>query len=297
MLYISESIPSESLQPVAYAPQVRTVAGANGSGLYRAFITKGGDIFAGAPLLSGGDYYNNPINRVASAQTTRIPAAPYLIYPINAMNSIMWYDTVNQRFLNFASIAIGVASTLLTDGPNDAFPWNQPAGRTLVYAENTKNTNGGASGTSFAVMKNADNTNLIYKMYASTVPVKVGAYAVKPIATDFNKASFYAFSSTRSVVLYAVGNKLYAYDYNPGFEKIYQFPELSTDEITMVKFDTQIDATSNSVYIATYNATTKGTLRRFLLGTNPNLVELLPQDKSTWSGMVKIKDINWRAIN
>src|SRR5699024_10573056 len=102
---------------------------------------------------------------------------------------------------------------------NDIFPWNQPAGRTLVYAENTRNTDGGSTnGNSFAIMKNADNTCLIYKFYANgTNPAKRGAYEVKPMATDFEKADHYAFSSNRSVVFYSVGNKLYAYDYNPGF--------------------------------------------------------------------------------
>jgi hypothetical protein len=299
VLYISEAIPPETLQPVVYAPQVRTAAGAVGSTLYRAFITKAGDIFAGVPLLAGGDFYNNPVNRVATAQQVRIPAAPYLLYPINSMSSFMWYDTQNQRFLNYTGIGSAVASTVLADVAGSAFPWNQPAGRTLVYAENTKNTDGGSTnGNSFAIMKDANNTSLIYQFYANgTSPAKRAAFTVKPIATDFDKANFYAFSSNRTVVFYSVGNRLYAYDYNPGVEKIYQFPELGNDEITMVKFDTQIDQLANSLYIATYNATTKGTLRRFLVGANPNVVEILQQNKSTWAGMIKIKDFNWRAVN
>ena len=30
---------------------------------------------------------------------------------------------------------------------------------------------------------------------------------------------------------------------------------------------------------------------------NPNFVDLQLQPKSTWTGLVKIKDINWRAVN
>jgi hypothetical protein len=146
-------------------------------------------------------------------------------------------------------------------------------------------------------MKNTDNTCHIYKFYANgTNPAKRAGYTIKPMATDFHKADHYAFSSNRSVIFYSVGNKLYAYDYNPGFEKFYEFPEIQ-DEITMLKFDTQIDHVANSLYIATYNSATKGTLQRFRVGTNPNIVELLPQENSTWSNLVKIKDINWRATN
>ena len=300
MLYASEPIDPATLHPVTIAPQIRTAAGAIGGTFYRAMITKGGDVFASIPLFMGGDFFNNPVNRVASAQEVRIPAAPYLLYPINNMSSIIWYDTRNNRFLNFASFGIGTASSELTDASGSVFPWNQPAGRTLVYAENTRNTDGGSTnGNSFAIMKDADNTHHIYKFYANgTNPAKRAAYVVKPIATDFDKADFYAFSSNRSVVFYSVGNRLYAYDYNPGFEKVYSsFPQLASDQITMLKFDTQMDHVINSLYIATYNSSTKGTLRRFRLGTDPNTVELQPQDNSTWTGLVKVKDVNWRAVN
>lgn len=298
MVYMSESLNPETLHPLVIAPQVNTVAGGISGSFYRAMITTGGEVFASIPLFSGGDYFTNPVNRLATAQEVRLPAAPYLIYTTGNFSTFIWYDTKNQRFLNYAS-GIGTASTLLTDGPNDDFPWNQPSGRTLVYAENTRNSDGGSTnGNSFAIMKNTDNTCLIYKFYASgSNPAKRGAYAVKPIARDFDKAKCYAFSSRRTVVFYVVGNKLYAYDYNPDNEKLYEFPELGNDEISMIKFDTQIDYISNSLYIGTYNSATKGTLRRYLVGTNPNVVELLIQPNSTWQNMVKIKDVNWRAIN
>jgi hypothetical protein len=298
ILYMSEDIDPATLHPIVVAPQIRTAAGAIGTTTYRALITSSGDIFANSPLLMGGDYYTNPVNRVDNGPDTRLPAAPYLLYPINSMSNFMWYDTKNQRFLSFTKIYVGTTSTVLTDKETDVFPWNQPAGRSLVYAENTRNSDGGSTnGNSFAIMKNTDNTCHIYKFYANgTNPAKRAGYTIKPMATDFHKADHYAFSSNRSVIFYSVGNKLYAYDYNPGFEKFYEFPEIQ-DEITMLKFDTQIDHVANSLYIATYNSATKGTLQRFRVGTNPNIVELLPQENSTWSNLVKIKDINWRATN
>ncbi len=147
-------------------------------------------------------------------------------------------------------------------------------------------------------MKDADNTHHIYKFYANgTNPAKRNYYMVKPIATDFAKADHYAFSSKRTVVFYSVGNKLYAYDYNPGNERSYTISNIGNDVVTMIKFDTQIDHLTNSLYVATYNSASKGTLRRFMVGSDPNTVELLLQGNSTWSGLVKIKDINWRAVN
>ncbi|WP_166664863.1 PKD-like family lipoprotein [Pedobacter metabolipauper] len=299
-LFMSEQIDPETLHPIAVAPQIRTAAGAISATFYRVMLTKAGDLFACFLLINGGDFYNNPINRVATAQQVRIPAAPYLLYSTGDMTTVMWYDTQNQRFLNYNGFGSATASTVLADVAGSAFPWNQAqSGRSLVYAENTRNTDGGSTnGNSFAIMKDAGNAHYVYKFYASgAAPAKRAAYTILPIATDFAKADHYAFSSNRSVIFYSVGGKLYAYDYNPGNERFYQFPEIGADEITMLKFDTQIDYLANSLYIGTYNSTTKGTLRRFTLGTNPNVVDLLPAAKSTWSGLVKIKDINWRAVN
>ncbi|TKC06188.1 PKD-like family lipoprotein [Pedobacter frigoris] len=300
VLYISETIDPQTLHPIVIAPQIRTAAGLISSTNYRVMLTKSGDIFASFLAINGGDFYNNPINRVATAQDVRIPAAPYLLYATGSMTTAMWYDTVNQRFLNYSGFGLATSSTVLADVAGAAFPWNQGAtGRSLVYAENTRNTDGGSTnGNSFAIMKDPVNVHHIYKFYANgSAPAKRAAYVVSAIATDFDKATFYAFSSNRTVVFYAAGNKLYAYDYNPGNERIYQYPEIGNDQITMLKFDTQVDHLQNSLYIATYNSATKGTMKRYRVGTNPNVVELLPQDNSTWSGLVKVKDINWRAVN
>jgi len=297
-VFMSDAIDPNTLHPVVVAPQIRNIMGDIGSTLYRALVTQRGDIFASVPLLMAGDFYNNPVNRVAAAPDELIPAAPYLLYPINNMSSVMWYDTRYQRFLNYTGIGLSTTSAVLTDKEGDPFPWNQPAGRTLIYAENTRNTDGGANnGNSFALMKDKDDTYHIYKFYANgTNPVKRAAYTVKAIATDFDKAEGYAFSSNRSVLFYFFGNKLYAYDYNPGFEKIYAFPEMGINPITMLKFDTEIDHLTNSLYVASYDGQ-KGLLRRFKVGNNPNLIDLELQDNSTWTDLLKIRAISWRAVN
>lgn len=251
-------------------------------------------------LLNGGDYYTNPINREESNFDKRIKTAPYLFYPIGNMSTIMWYDIEKDRFMNYASFGLAQVSVVPVDNAADIFPWNQAAtGRKLVYGENTRNTDGGSTnGNSFAILKDNNNTFSIYKFYAnSATPLKRDMYTVKPIATDFDKASFYAFSSRRTVVFYAVGKKLYAYDYNKGLEKLYEFPDLGTDDITMIKFDTQIDFATNALYIATYNESIKGRLRRFMVGTDPNTVTITPVNRSDWNGLIKIKDMNWRAVN
>jgi hypothetical protein len=190
---------------------------------------------------------------------------------------MMWFDAENQRFMTYANFA-SATSTIPADVAGDIFSWNLASqGRTLVYGENSRNTDGGSTnGNSFAIVKDNTGNHYIYKFYATSGSPK--------------KRDLYT-------VFYSVGNKLYAYDYNKGLEKFYQFPELSTDEITMLKLDTQIDFATNSLYVATYNATTKGRLRRYMVGSNPNTVDITPVDRSDWQGLVKIKDMNWRGVN
>jgi hypothetical protein len=302
----NENVNKDALTPIVSMPQVRDKAGSAGGSSNtwaRAVMTSDGDIYATHSLLNGGDYYSVPINRLAANYDKKLKAFPYFWYAIANNGSIpamMWYDIDNQRFMVYATFGSTLASTIPTDGATDIFAWNLASqNRTLVYGENTRNTDGGSTnGNSFAIVKDNTGQHYIYKFYATgTSPIKRDLYTVSPIATDFDKANFYAFSSKRTVVFYSVGNKLYAYDYNKGLEKFYQFPELATDEISMLKFDTQIDYATNSLYVATYNAGTKGRLRRYDVGTNPNTIDITPVAGSDWDGMIKIKDMNWRGLN
>jgi PKD domain-containing protein len=299
IVVLTDPLNKQSLTPILYAPQLKDRAGGVGHTYSRVMMTSDGNIFPTSAYLAGGDFYQNPANREQSNFGKLLKTAPFLWYTINSLNSFMWYDTENQRFLNYSQFGTGIVSTVPTDNAGDIFPWNQASvSRTLVYGENTRNTDGGSTnGNSFAIMKDNSNNHYIYKFYANgATPQKRDLYTVLPIATDFDKASFYAFSSRRTVVFYAVGNILYAYDYNKGLEKAYTFPEI-VDEITLLKFDTQIDFATNALYVATYNAGTKGRLRRYMVGTDPNTITISPVNRSDWDGLIKIKDMNWRAVN
>lgn len=299
LVYTTDPINKNELSPAVIAPQLANSSGGSGGSSSRAVLTSNGHLFA-ISLFGAADLYGNPANRHASNFNKLLKAAPYALYSIGSFNSVVWYDVDNNRFMNLPSIGFAATSDYPQDLPDDPFPWNQAGtGRKLRYAENTRNTDGGSQhGNSFAVMINDNRESFIYKFYANGgTPAKRASYKVTAIATDFDKADYYAFSSNRTVVFYAVGAKLYAYDYNPGNEKIYQFPEVGTDPITMLKFDTTVDAATNALYIATYNANTKGTLRRFNIGNNPNQVDIQAITRSKWDGLLKIKTMNWRAVN
>jgi len=299
LVYTTDNIDKGKEFPLILAPQIISSNGNNGNVYNRVILTNTGNIYANS-LWGAPDFYANPINRLKDSFNTLIKSAPYLFYSIGSLNSILWYDANKNRFLNFTSLGFNTSSETLPDAGTDPFPWNQEAtGRKLIYGENTRNSDGGsAQGNSFAILKDANNTCFVYKFYANGgSPSKKSMYTIKPIATDFDKADHYAFSSIRTVIFYAVGNKLYAYDYNPGNEKLYQFSTIGNDPISMLKFDTQIDPNTNSLYIATYNSATKGTLRRFTVGNNPDNVEIQAVNKAIWNGLVKVKNFSWRAVN
>lgn len=301
LTYTSLPISHEGMRPVLLAPQITSINGTLAEGLgARMMITKDGNIYGGNVLENGGDYYANPVNRLESDPQTLLPAAPYLLYPLKNATSMVWYDQTHERFMCIPSFYGNFTSITMADGANDSFSWNQAAtGRTLVYAENTTNSDGGAAnGNSFAVMKNDADEHFIYKFYVNgNSPQKTGYYTVKPLAINFERATQYAFSSYRTIVFYIADGRLYAYDYNPGNERLYQFTVAGGDQVTMVKFDTQIYPLTNSLYIATYNPATKGALQRYTVGTNPNVVEIQPVESEKWDNLIKIKNWSWRAVN
>ena len=263
LLFMDRTLDTEFV-PVDIIPRVKDKAGKNGgSSYYRTVVCNNGYIFNASTLLMGGDYYNNPVNCLTSDQNTYYKAFPYLFYTLNSYSGgFLWFDVENRRFLTVKnSIAV---SDLLEDQAGDPFPWNQgTTGRTLVYGENTLDV-GSSNGNSFAILKDP-----------------AGAY-------------FYAFSSRRTVVYYAVGATLHAYDYNKGNERHYTFD--MGDPITMLYCDTAIEPNANPLYVATYNATTGGKLQKYIQGVNPDKVELEADEKSCWEGLMKIKKMSWRAV-
>lgn len=295
IIYTS-AVPKDNLCVVDVAPQVIDITGGLGNNFYRALVTSNGLVFT-TSMGTNKDNYLDPVNRLSASSTDFLPAFPFLFYPLKNFYGVVWYDTINNRFLRATNTS--TFSYELVDQPADPFPWNQGStGRQLIYGENTFNKDGGkSSGNSFALMKDQQGNFFIYKMYAyGSKPEKIGAYQVNTsIATGFVNATMFAFSSLRTVLFYMSGNKLYAYDYDPGNEKCYSF-DVGGGEITMIKFDTQIRPDVNALYVATYDSVNKGRLVRYVVNTNPNSVTIKADAENTWDGLTKIKNISWRAL-
>ena len=299
LLYLSQSYDSDFV-PVDIIPRIKDNLGNVASTYNRAVVCNNGYIFVGSSVLMGGDYYIDPVNREESNPNVWLKAKPYLLYSLKKYNGgIVWYDETNERFMRVKSSYDSFSKTM-NDVEGDPFDWDQrKTGRTMVYGENTFNTDGGSTnGNSFALLKDGSGEFYIYKFYVSSSVAKRDAYTISSsLAIDFDKADFYAFSSRRTVVFYAVGSRLYAYDYNKGNEKCYLLEDFGEDQITMLKCDTQIEPSANPVYVATYNNANGGTLRKYIQDMNPDKVEVTPVSNSCWTGLTKIKKMSWRAAN
>ena len=298
LLYLSQSYDSDFV-PVDVIPRIKDKAGNVASSSDRAVVCSNGYIFVGSSFMLGGDYYMDPVNCESSNPNVWLKAKPYLLYSLNKYNGIVWYDETNERFMRVASSYVTSSSTMV-DVEGDPFDWDQrKTGRTMVYGENTFNTDGGSTdGNSFALLKDGAGEFYIYKFYVSSSVAKRDSYTInRSLATDFDKADFYAFSSRRTVIFYTVGSRLYAYDYNKGNEKCYLLEDFGENQITMLKCDTQIEPSANPIYLATYNDTDGGSLRKYDQGMDPNKVEVIPVPNACWTGLIKIKNMSWRANN
>lgn len=243
--------------------------------------------------LYSGEYYSNPVNRGSKTQNVLYKTFPYIFSAPGRVGGYVLYDMEQDRFLRMSTFDSYTRE--MTDNAGDIFPWNQENnGRKLIYGENTMNTDGGSStGNSFALMKDNNNNFFIYKFYAYSNAYKRGGFTIKMAsATNLNNAELFAFSSKRTLFLYAVGKTLYAYDYNEGYETLYT--KEFEDEITMIKFDIESNSTYNDLYVATYNAESGGILQKYTLEPDQNNFELNPDEKCCWKGLVKVKSIDWR---
>ncbi len=224
---------------------------------YRGYVTE--DAIVGGGFVSGAEAYQNPVNRYSATSTEFFTPYKNIFYPAegNSIGGYLTYDMDNDRFVTLNGNYMFLTTSYcrqLTDGPSDAFPWNQ-SGRTLVYG-----TNSGYY--SYAIMKDTDNdTNFhLYEMYVNSYysPTKVNAYSFTTAeAPEFDMASHYAITYSPgdyTIILYAVGNELHQLNYATGQHTLVRTFD---GEITFLEYNWKLPGTEaypNSRFlICTYN--------------------------------------------
>lgn len=282
----------QNIFPVDIAPRINSSSGTLVNGLRRIVVTNTGHAFTSDLTSGGNDFYGNPVNRLAGVNTSTFKVFSKVMHGPGSLSTYTLFDLDNKRFVYASSSAANV--NLLSDRPTDPFPWNQ-TDRTIVYAENTRNTDGGSFyGNTFALMKNETSGQyFIYKFASTNTPVKRNGYTVDMNnSSNLAKSKLYAFASLKTALFFVDGSKLYAYDYNISNEKIILIKDFG-DEITMLKCDIQTGVYTD-LYVATYNTSTKGTMHKMVLTNNTNTIELLEDENAKWTGLSKIINMSWK---
>lgn len=266
----------------------------------RGYITD--DMIVMGSTNLGAEFFTTPVNRYSGTSTTLFKPYPMAFMSgFDRMNYLepMFYDMDADCFVvPNASYSTAKYCMKLTDNPGDPFPWNnKEIGRTLVYGENgCENWSGNCS----AIMKDTEGKYYIYvfrsSMRSGYKPTKMSCVEINlSVAQGFAEASHYTVSSARTVIIYAVGSKLCAYDYARG----YYYEEDLGQEISHLELGFSDDGYSmTGFWVATYDASTgKGVLKRMDVGTNANTLELTERPKEIWPVTMKVVDIEWKNAN
>ena len=115
------------------------------------------------------------------------------------------------------------------------------------------------------------------------------------VASHFAEASHYAFYSNQPIVIYAVGNNLWAYNYNTNKAKM-----LNTynGEITYLAMEHDSDENPDDVIVATYSPSEKGVVYKHEMKDDPNEIAFVQKQYKTksypWKTNLKVKSITYR---
>ncbi|MDE6090616.1 MAG: hypothetical protein K2G41_07915 [Duncaniella sp.] len=262
----------------------------NLSQMYRGYVTDEVVVVASVMML---EYFTEPCNRYErNSSSPLFKPSPYVFYRAaynSAYSTCLIYNMDDDCFayVNYSEYN----STKLKDSETD--PWKFDArseGRKLVYGENT------FSNVSYALMTDSDDNYYIYGFTAPTSATGTAAKQAlvtvdKSIATDFDKASNYMFSATRTSVFYTVGSRLYQYDWA---RKMIEHVDFD-GEITMLKPDYLSTGSNYYFLVATYSDEGEGMIYKMERSDDPNSLTMTNLLK--WPSRLKVKDMEWKNAN
>lgn len=266
----------------------------------RGYITE--DAVYAASMLSGGQVFGNPINRYSSMsdelfQPYHLAFCQGSAYLSSFYLPCIYYDMTHQCFvttnLTMAMSITNCVSLSSKDADGDLFPWDQKnTTRKLIYGQNGYHS----MGYSYALMRDDENQWFVYRFIvnrSSTIPAKNGAWPIDlNIAVNFDKASMYAFSSSETEILYAVGSELWGYDYE---RKIAAKLKDFGDEIILLEPEGQSQVgVINDFFVATAPESYQSTLYKIKMLDNPNAVEMEEIKNFKFTINARIKAIEWK---
>lgn len=261
-------------------------------------IVTDNEVFAAS--LYVGEGYGDPLNRYEQTTTAELfkpyPEAFYSAQK-NNVSWLVFFDMSNHCFVKPAGstmLAYCKYSAKLDDSESPFYldQTNYSPVRQMVYGENGC----GNSGRSYALMTDANGD---YYVYGFTAPASSRANITKhfaskinlDVATDFAKASHYAFFSMQSVLLYSVGSKLYAYDY--AREDCQLIADYGA-EVTYLAMEHHSTLEPTDFIVATYSEAKKGSVMKYTIADDVNAITVTLHENEVWNTDLKVVKVVWK---
>lgn len=211
------------------------------------------------------------------------------------------YNKTEQRFVYTGGRSYGTPAgycDTLKDTRDDVEIFSWKTGLDYVTSINSRFLDGYC----YTILKDGEGHHYLYSygilyQWGWESIVKNKKYSLDK-ATDLDKAKFFGASAQRTYLIYATGSKLYAYDYVAATAKVLE--DFGDQEITLLHHDILVDMGTDDdfFYLGTYDPSlpkeTGGTLTRYRVINDPNniIVEKVPG--FSWSGLCKIKSIDFK---
>jgi len=213
---------------------------------YRFGFAESGNAYV---LVGGiaGESYGMPINTLEPGTPVSFRVAPYAGYSwvrpwgSSFAANTLFYDSDHQRFMLFVGGTNFNSESLclfpLSDPQTSMFSYT--TGKEMVYMEGT-----GRNGLVCAILQDNAGNRSLYGINVSTVEPTQEVYIDRIEAPEFEQAEHFAFYSKGPLMFYAVGNKVYSYNYATKASKLVNEVALgSNEEITQIKFNLFRNAT------------------------------------------------------
>ena len=268
---------------------------------YQRIAVVGNDLFHIGSLISG-EIFGQPANHYKGnydffAIGDKIGAN----FKSRAQSFVVYNDT-DKRFCKIGGTGMGATDGYcdsLSDTKTDAALFSWKTGLDYVTTINSFFLNG----HTYTILKDAENSKYYLYSFFFDKPYwgkgnsfrKQGYYDLV-ICPEFENARFFGASALRTFLIYATDSKLYAYDFQSGKSKLIK--DFGTHEITCMYYDLILETRADCFYIASYDpslpASTGGTITKFKVNNDPNDISIEAIPESTWTGLCKIKSIQYK---
>lgn len=216
--------------------------------------------------------------------------------------SFIIYNDTDKRFVKIGGSGMGATNGYcdsLTDTRNDINVFSWKTGLDYVTTINSRFL----KGYTYTILKDSQAGKYYLYSYCIDNPlwgtgnsfVKKGKYELVD-CPDFEKARFFGASALRTFLIYATDSKLYTYDFQSNKSKLIK--DFGSHEITSMYYDVIMEIRSDCFYVASYDpslpASVGGTLTKFKVNNDPNDISIEEIPESTWTGLCKIKSIQYK---